>query len=153
MVLESPLFVGVHILSNMISATPLVRCQPYLDLHKVWTMCGDSVAEGWLTPHREEVDWEGFTTLLSWNRPQGIQSEERPCLGLSSLGHSKYIAWLGAKKELVKPIPLPNIHARCSKRIWDEQLKAWRRLLHLWDEGFPCGLHNTHLATISIWIG
>jgi len=66
--------------------------------------------------------------------PHRLQQRQKQIdFGLSSLGHSNYIAWLGAKKELVKPIPLPNIHARCSKHIWDEQLKAWRRLLHLWD--------------------
>jgi hypothetical protein len=70
--------------------------------------------------------------------PHRLQQRQKQIdFGLATIGYANYVAWLSSNKGSVKPIPLPNIHAQCSKRTWDAQIKHWRRLLHLWDNVEP----------------
>jgi len=64
------------------------------------------------------------------------QRQKQIDFGLATTGYGNYVAWLKAKLN-VKPIPIPNIYTKCSKRSWDGQIRNWRRLLHLWDSVEP----------------
>eukprot|EP00668_Euglena_longa_P048397 GGOE01065465.1.p1 GENE.GGOE01065465.1~~GGOE01065465.1.p1 ORF type:complete len:464 (-),score=83.60 GGOE01065465.1:354-1745(-) len=69
------------------------------------------------------------------------QRQKQIDFGLATTGYANYVACLKSNPEQVKPIPIPNIYVKCSKRSWDGQIKHWRRLLHIWDEGMPEDRH------------
>lgn len=63
------------------------------------------------------------------------QRQKQVDFGKNTLGYQRYLELVPRKRRGKRDPQTPDIAQRVSKRAFDGQIKAWRRMLHMYDEG------------------
>jgi hypothetical protein len=80
------------------------------------------------------------------------QRQKQIDFGKNTLGYDRYIAAVPKTKRrrFAEEHPVtPDKSAKISKRCWDGRVRAWRRLLHRWDNFVPEGEGSAAVAVDS----
>ena len=80
--------------------------------------------------------------------PKRLEKRQKQVdFGKNTIGYERYVCALPKRSRRRNPSDLaprtPDVGMKCSKRRFDGILRAWRRALHLWDDGIPDGIDMT----------